>query len=273
MIKKPNRLAYLLNTGLDRLIYLSENVTDYYYEKIEEKRNIDGSVRIKNGKIQYRVLNPSRGELKQVQFLIQTKILSKINFPNHIQGGVKKRDNITNAKRHQGKKFHFCTDIENFFPSINHKMVYSMFIQQSFSPDVSSILTKLTTYKGYLPQGTHTSPYIANLVFLPIDADINKYCLDNSIHYTRFIDDLSFSSSTDFKSNSLELINIIKNGEFKYNSKKTHYKVGPTLITGIWAKNNSLKARDDQIAKLESDILDYDQMKGLSQYVQRVENF
>lgn len=273
MIKKPSRLEYELKRKLDRIMYLSENAEHYYYEKIEEKKNKDGTSRIKNGEIQYRVLNPAKDELKQVQYLIQKRILSKIHFPNHIQGGVKKRDNITNAKLHQGKKFHFCTDIENFFPSINNTMVYTMFMQLSFSPDVSRILTKLTTYKGYLPQGTHTSPYIANLVFLPIDAEINKYCLGNSIRYTRFIDDLSFSSPTDFKSNSLELIKIIKNGEFKHNNKKTHYKIGPTFITGVLAKNNLLKARDDQIAKLESDALDHDQKKGLFQYIQRVENF
>lgn len=273
MIKKPSRLEYILKRKLDRIMYLSENAEHYYYEKLKEKKNEDGTVRIINGKIQYRILNPSKGELKQVQYLIQTRILSKFHFPNHIHGGVKKRDNITNAKRHQGKKYHFCTDIDNFFPSINHNIVYSMFIQQGFSPDVSSILTKLTTYKGYLPQGTHTSPYIANLVFLPIDDALNKYCWEKSIEYTRFIDDLTFSSSLDFKEDSLELINFIKNSEFMYNNRKTLYKVGPTLITGVLAKNNSLKARDNQLAKLNSNVLSEIGKQGLSQYIQRVNNF
>jgi hypothetical protein len=57
-------------------------------------------------------------------------------------------------------------DMKNFFPYISHHQVFEVFRRNDFSPDVSHILTKLTTYKEGLPQGAPTSPIIANLVFI-----------------------------------------------------------------------------------------------------------
>ena len=116
MIKKPKRLAYILNVNLNELTKIIENIDSYYYEKKEVKHNLDGTIKYKNGEIQYRILIPSKGRLKYIQNKIKIKILSKIDYPSHIQGGVKKRDNITNAKKHLGKKYHFCSDISKFFP-------------------------------------------------------------------------------------------------------------------------------------------------------------
>lgn len=234
------------------------------------KENPDGSPKMKNGEIQYRTLYPSTGLLKTVQESIKDRILSKIGLPPHIQGGVKKKNNITNAKRHQGKKYHFRTDLSGFYPSVRYKMVYDMFIRNGFSPDVSRLLTQLTTYKGELPQGTPTSTHIANLVSLPIDFQLIDFCSNRGITYTRFVDDLSFSSAKDFQAITHEIISIITSRGFSINHKKTFYKVGRTLTTGIWVKNNSLDARDDQKKRLVDPDLTESQRKGIENYIKRV---
>ncbi len=270
MIHKPKRLEYYLKCPLAKLIDIVDNIDRYYYEDKTVKKNPDGSPKIKNSEIQYRTLYPSTGLLKTVQEAIKDRILSKIEFPLHIQGGVKKKSNITNAKRHQGKKYHFRTDLSEFYPSISYKMVYDMFIRNGFSPDVSRLLTQLTTYKGELPQGTPTSTHIANLVSLPIDFQLIEFCLTRGITYTRFVDDLSFSSANDFRETTHEIISIITSSGFSISHKKTFYKIGPTLTTGIWAKNNSLDARDDQKKRLANSNLTESQRAGLQNYIKRV---
>ncbi len=118
MIKKPKRLAYLLEYDLNKLLDIMNNVDDFYYEFKQIKCNSDGSPKIKNGKINYRIIHPSKGKLKKVQNRINNSVLSKIELPDYVHGGVKGRSNITNAYSHLGKKFHFLTDIEDYFPSI-----------------------------------------------------------------------------------------------------------------------------------------------------------
>ena len=188
MIKKPKRLAYILNISIEELYYIAENINQYYYEKKEPKLNKDGTPKYKNGIPQYRILEPSRKPLKAIQTRIKNRILNNFELPLNIQGGVKKKDNISNAKIHQGKKYHFITDLKDFFPTINNKMIYDMFIRLNFTPDVSRLLTILTTYHGHLPQGTPTSAHIANLVFLPIDKMLIDLSNEFRLFYTRFFE-------------------------------------------------------------------------------------
>ena len=148
-----------------------------------------------------------------------------------------------------------------------------MFLSHDFSPDVCSILTKLTTYKNQLPQGTPTSTHIANLVFMPFDNKLIIFCEKNEITYTRFVDDLSFSSSKNFKEKQKDILKIIKSSGFKINNQKTFFKIGPTPITGIITKNNVLSARENQKQKLNDPTLNEKQISGLKNYINRVESF
>ena len=72
------------------------------------------------------------------------------------------------------------------------------------------LLTHLTTNNYALPQGTPTSTAIANIVFLPIDNKLIDYCIQKKLTYTRYVDDLVFSSHFDFMlctSLSIDLLN------------------------------------------------------------------
>ncbi|MFA5818750.1 MAG: reverse transcriptase family protein [Bacteroidales bacterium] len=245
MINTEKHLEYVLNCKYSELEKICSEIDLYYYVS----KRLKG---YKNGEPQYRVLYPSKGKLKIIQSQIKNNILSKIQFPWYVQGGVKKRDNITNASLHMGKKYKFMTDINFFFPSVTHKMVYNTLIQNGFSPDIAHILTKLTTYKGELPQGAPTSSYLANLVFIPIDKKILELCEQLNITYSRFIDDLSFSSPSDFKPETLKLLDIIKKEGFQISHKKTFYKTKNAVITGVQVGQNRLDATLDFKSKMNS---------------------
>lgn len=245
MINTKKHLEYVLSCEYCELEKICSEIDLYYYES----KLLKG---YKNGEPQYRILYPSKGKLKLIQSQIKNNILSKIQFPWYVQGGVKKRDNITNASLHLGKKYKFMTDIKKFFPSVTHKMVYSTLIQNGFSPDIAHILTKLTTYKGELPQGTPTSSYLANLVFIKTDKKILELCEQLNITYSRFIDDLSFSSPSDFKPETLKLLDIIKKEGFQISHKKTFYKTKNAVITGVQVGQNRLDATPDFKTKMNS---------------------
>jgi len=268
-IKSLNHLYYLLKTNKKELKEITDNLDDYYAPYLKPKKNKDGTLRLKNGKVQTREICPSTGILKEIQNRIKTQILRKFEFKDFIQGGVKGKDNISNARYHKGNKYFFTTDIRNFFPSIRHNHVYSMFIGNGFSPDVSSILTKLTTYQHSVPQGIPTSTYITNLVAIPIDNELIEICKRNEIKYTRFVDDLSFSSKKDFRGLIPDIIEIIIAHKLKISNRKTKYKIGPTVITGIEVRNNLIKASDEIREKFEKATKDKTK-SSLMNYIERI---
>jgi RNA-directed DNA polymerase len=192
-------------------------------------------------------------------------------LPDYAYGGVKGRDNVKNARRHQGKKFIFTTDLKNYFPSINHQMVFEMFCLYNFSPTVSRLLTQLTTYKGQLPQGTHTSPMIANLIFVKTGKKLEQISQQSHLTFTTFIDDLTFSSSKDFKNIVPSLINTVSKDHFRISHKKTNYKTKNPVVTGLVVKNNSITITDDFKNKLENlSRKTPEQIAGLHQYVTKI---
>ncbi|HRI86560.1 MAG TPA: reverse transcriptase family protein [Ignavibacteria bacterium] len=222
------------------------------------------------GKPIYRILNPSIKRLEKIQERIKTNILDKLLLPDYAFGAVKKKDNVKNAKKHQGKKFKFVTDLKNFFPSISNKKVFEMFLSFDFSPTVSRKLTQLTTYKGKLPQGTQTSSAIANLVFIKTGKNLQNFAKENNITFTSFLDDLSFSSPIDFKDKTYTILDIIKSDGFFISHKKTKYGV-KAKITGLYPKQNYLDLPNSFKTKIKNvDGKTEEQIRGEKLYEEKV---
>jgi RNA-directed DNA polymerase len=238
-------LASILCCNPAEIEHLCEHIQSYYGKWVEEKKDkVTGLVKTyPNGTPKKRIIRPSYSRLKQIQRSINVNILSKVRLPENIQGGVKKKSNITNAKRHQGNKYQFATDLLNFFPSITHKQIFNMFLNLGFSHYVSNWLTKLTSIEFELPQGTPTSTAIANLVFFETDKKLIAICELNHITYTRYVDDLTFSSPKDFRRLTTQILDIVRDSSFKISYRKTKYD-GDQILTGIQVFNNYIDAPD-----------------------------
>jgi RNA-directed DNA polymerase len=234
VIHRPQMLAETLGYSLTEIEEVIETTNKhsrkYYYSYIDKK--------IKNGKIKLRPIDPSRDRLRDIQNKIQGKILSKIPMPQHLKGSIKGRNNIENVKYHRGNNFNFQMDLTNFFGFVTNNMVFTMLRSLNFSPTVARLITKLTTYKGHLPQGVPTSPTLANLVGLNFDMPILELCKKNNIKYTRYVDDLWFSANHSFKEVEKEILEIIGNYDFLFSHNKTVNKVGKIEGTGCLKKTN-----------------------------------
>jgi len=143
------------------------------------------------------------------------------------------------------------TDLKSYFPSIRFNTVYEILVQQGFSPTVASHITRLVTYNKCVPQGAPTSPMIANMVFLPQDLQLIEICQRHDLTYTRYIDDLTFSSKEFIEDKLIQtLLNVIRRSPFKYHHRKTKTSIGITEITGVLVKNNNLDAPQRKYEKL-----------------------
>jgi retron-type reverse transcriptase len=107
------------------------------------------------------------------------------------------------------------------------------------------VLANLCTYKGYLPQGAVTSPSISNIIFSTIDDQIQSLCSKKRVSYTRYADDLSFSSNN--KQVLIETVDIVKSeiiskSIFKINETKSRLMSGQkaNIVTGLRLNSNKL---------------------------------
>ena len=236
---------------LDRLV---EHLDGYYREWSKDKLDKETglSKKDKNGNVKTRIVRESKGIIKEIQGRISSRILKYIKLPSNIKGGVKGESNITNARYHKGNRYIFTTDLENFFPSIKAGKVYKTLLGLGFNKLTTHYITRFSTWKGEVPQGIKTSSYIANLIFLETDYKLIKFCEKNNIRYTRFVDDLTFSSQVDFGNKIDEILNIIKQSRLKINWRKTKYG-GRQIITGIQQNPSRMIAPKSILDKVEQE--------------------
>lgn len=254
---------------LDKVITELDN---HYTERIEEK--IDSKTgkpkTYLDGTIKQRVIRPSKKKLKIIQSKIKDRILSKIELPSNVHGGVKKKSNITNAKPHQGNKYVFVTDLKDFYPSIKSKKIHELFIELGYNKQFALYVTKLTTWKGELPQGTPTSTHISNVYFLKTDYELIKLCEENNITYTRYVDDLTFSSPKNFKDLIPTFLAVIKKSGLKISYRKTNYQ-GNQNVTGIVVLLHKIKAPKKIIEKASLEIDNHPSCKPYTNYQESID--
>jgi len=114
-------------------------------------------------------------------------------------------------------------DLKDFFSSISAKRIKTLFSSSYFNynEQIAIALTLLTTYQATLPTGAPTSPVLSNFVCLELDANLRTFCQKNALLYTRYADDLTFSSDTLISQNTIQnIIQLINKNGFEINEKK-----------------------------------------------------
>ena len=156
---------------------------------------------------------------------------------------IKEKSIFTNALVHRNKENILNIDLENFFESFHFGRVKGFFNKNKYfnaNDKISTIIAQLTCFQGTLPQGASTSPIITNLIFNIVDMEILELARKYKINYTRYADDLTFSTNDtkfpkrldDFK---IELELLINKSGFKINSEKTNFisEQGRQIVTGL----------------------------------------
>lgn len=200
-------------------------------------------------------------DLKAIQRWILRNILENIPVNERAQGFARGRGIRTNASYHLGKRYLLCIDIKDFFPSINIKKVYNVFLQATNDSDIAGIYSVLCTFRGRLPQGGATSPILSNLVFRSADEKIVDLCGRMNITYSRYADDMTFASN-DFQA-LIELYDKVKqlvdSEGFEINGKKTRYCSGKNrmLVTGLRLNSGKLTTGRERKRRVRAALYNY----------------
>lgn len=234
-IQRVQHLAAQLGVTAAKLLQVAEDAQNLY---------VDFSKDVKGKK---RDLTMAKKPLDLIQRRILTRLLCRLPVSEHAYGAIKGRGIRGNAASHAKAPFVAKLDIKSFYPSIRHEKIFDFFLYtQKCSPDVASILTKLTTRKYALPLGTSTSPFLADQIISPIDARIGNMAKLHGLTYTRYVDDLTLSGPFDLTDYTKQLLRIIQQNGFKISRNKlVFYRPDDgqeRIITGVMVKDGQVHA-------------------------------
>lgn len=157
------------------------------------------------------------------------------NFPNpSAHGFVRRRSIVSNARAHIGTHRLLNADIQNFFHSIRRERVVRAFADMGMTTEVATCLADFACLDGALPLGYPTSPLIANIICHELDSELEALAKRYGAVYTRYADDLTFSSQADLPS-KIEIASILESEGFELHPQKYRVKARGQayFVTGL----------------------------------------
>lgn len=180
----------------------------------------------------------------------------------------------TNAANHVGREWVFNLDLKDFFPSINFGRVRGYFIKNKhfqLNEKVATILAQIICHDNQLPQGAPTSPVVSNLIAGLLDIRLNQIASRNRCSFSRYADDITFSTNLKQFPNSISRRDmsgsweasprlkkqIVRSG-FQINDAKTRMQLkrsrqdvtGLVVNSGIGVKREKVKLLRTQVQSL-----------------------
>ncbi len=179
----------------------------------------------------------TKPELKDYQIFLNHTLISYMKVNENVVFSYRKGTSVYEALLpHKNNKYFLKTDIKSFFGSIDKNLIKQCLLSNIDEYPVAQDeiktyleqLLNLVIYENKLPVGFTTSSKLSNAVLYEFDNKLEEYCIDNNISYTRYSDDLIFSTNKkdvlDDVINKVEnLLNKYYNNLFSINDKKTKF--------------------------------------------------
>jgi retron-type reverse transcriptase len=183
LLVPPRELRYLVRSA------------PYRYKVYEIKKRQPGKMRT--------IAQPAR-EVKSLQYWVIANILKQ--YPVHPAATAyrKGKSILNNAKAHAKKRYLLKLDFRDFFHSIR-ALDFKKFVNENSLADIDSAdlesLTRILFWKNkqsgelVLSIGAPSSPMLSNMLLYEFDCRVAQYCLSEGVTYTRYADDLTFSTN------------------------------------------------------------------------------
>lgn len=187
-LKSSRDVAELLEIPEGQLLYLL-----YRKPIIQKYRTFE--IPKKTGGV--RLINSPIGGVNILLSKLQEILQALYKVKPCVHGFVNKKSIISNSLNHVKKKYVLNIDIEDFYGAINFGRIRGMFMAKPFNVGeaAATVLAQLCTLNQSLPQGAPTSPVLSNLIAINLDNRLMNVAKRYGLHYTRYADDITFSTS------------------------------------------------------------------------------
>ena len=143
---------------------------------------------------------------KEIKFLQRILISTELKeLPIHFAavGYRSKRSILDHARPHASARYLLKLDFKDFFPSLKRNALeHRLSRDTDYSETERWILCNLlcrhkkATGSYQLSIGAPSSPLVSNYLLFEFDERMSEYCNARGVRYTRYADDLAFSTST-----------------------------------------------------------------------------
>ena len=252
-----------MQTKEDFLVLLNSVKGILYGEKSIpfEARHLNYHVHPKHNRNRYRLFQvqkktggerticaPCRG-LKEIQFCLNMIIQALYTPHANAFGFIHDKSIVGNAKNHVGNIYIYNIDLKDFFPSIDQARIWGRLQHHPFNLNkaserinIANMIASLcchemeverlnesgnweTVTKNVLPQGAPTSPILTNIICERLDYLLTAVAKRFGLRYSRYADDITFSSMHNVYQKDSEFINelerIVKEQGFTIKQSKT----------------------------------------------------
>lgn len=227
--------------------YSLKALTYYSSPKLAKKRYRAFAIKKKTSGT--RTIHAPVGGLKSIQRALNL-ILQCVFEPHKAATGfVPEKSIVDNAKVHLNQHYVYNIDLKDFFPGIDQARIWKRLQFPPFDLNDKSNRLELANRiaglcctelevermdeqgewvkvkKNVLPQGAPTSPTLTNIVAYRLDHKLSGLARRFNLNYSRYADDITFSSSHNVYQETSDFINelhrIIADQNFHINPKKT----------------------------------------------------
>jgi RNA-directed DNA polymerase len=260
-LKDVAHLLGFMPSGLSFVLYKIPNANKYTSFEIPKR---GGGKRLIKAPVPRLALLQKRLANRLYECLDELRIGSPPPRRSLAHGFERNRSIITNANLHKRRRYVLNLDLEDFFPSINFGRVRGFFIKDkhfSLQPAVATILAQIACHEDELPQGSPCSPIVSNLVGHLLDSRLARFAKMHKCTYSRYADDITFSTSRkEFPSElafpvpgaigewqlGKELREKIEHSGFRINDKKTRmqFRGSRQVTTGLMV-NDKVNIRQE----------------------------
>lgn len=240
-LEQPEDVADLLDVEFTKLIYhIRTSPEDVRYEKFSLAKTNGGE----------REISAPASALKIIQQKLNQVFQAVYTPKAAVHSFLPDRNVRTNAEQHVKQRFVFCVDLKDFFHSINYGRVWGLLqaVPYELPKDVATVLAQICCHDNRLPQGAPTSPIVSNMLCAQLDSELLRLAQNNKCIYTRYADDLTFSTSMRQFPNELategddgdvkagaELREVVNQNGFELNENKTRlqHEDYRQMVTGL----------------------------------------
>ncbi len=226
------------------------------------------------------IAHPAR-KLKIIQRALISILVPFLNVHTQAMAYKKGIGIKNNAGMHKGNDYLLKLDFNDFFNSITPDMFLNLISQNNItlSPAEKNLIiksffwnkTKRNDGKLVLSVGAPSSPFLSNIIMYDFDCYFSDFCKRNNIVYSRYADDLTFSTS---KKNILSAmpnlvkkqLSILYKNKITINEFKTIFssKAHNRHVTGVTINNNGELSLGRERKRLISSMIHKFMLKILS---------
>lgn len=174
-----------------------------------------------------------------------------------------KMDTYKAAQIHTAKKWILKMDIKDFYGSVPYRDIESFISNVCAKIKYANInyYLNLVTVDEKLPTGSPTSAHIANACFRKVESEIRKICNLYGVDFSRYMDDLTFSSNNKKLLQNIEkrVNNILFFYGYKVNYKKTKYisENKQQKVLGLVVNNKEVCITNKEKRKIRATLHNY----------------